>query len=163
TRRLGQADSEASQEPPTQIDVYTGGNIKWEDVRVPPGLKVVDMRLEAHGFTLADGVVLEGKVVDLETKKFLGAMMRFERVDQQPTGERTYTNVAGAVAGAGGHWVLKKAPAGYHRIVIEAPGYVPRIVGGDTFDQPRWKSYDTELVKGGLVAGRITDQADKPL
>jgi len=163
TRRLGQGDPEASQEPPSQIDVYTGGNIKWEDVRVPQGLKVVDMRLEAHGFTLADGVVLEGKVVDLETKKFLGAMMRFERVDQLPSGERTYTNVAGAVAGAGGHWVLKKAPAGYHRIVIEAPGYVPRIVGGDTFDQPRWKSYDTELVKGGLVAGRVTDQAGKPL
>lgn len=163
TRRLGQTDPEATQEPPAQIDVYTGGNIKWEDVRVPPGLKVVDMRLEAHGFTLADGVVLEGKVADMATKKPLGAMMRFERVDQEPNGERTYTNVAGAVAGAGGHWVLKKAPAGYHIIVVEAPGYVPRIVGGDTFDQPKWQSYDTELVRGGLVAGRVTDQAGKPL
>src|SRR5262245_24043797 len=162
-RRLGQAGPEATQEPPAQIDVYTGGNIKWEDVRVPPGLKVVDMRLEAHGFTLADGVVLEGKVADLETKKPLSAMMRFERVEHQPKGANKYVNVAGAVSGAGGHWVLKKAPAGYHRIVIEAPGYVPRIVGSDSFDQPRWKSYDTELVKGGLVAGRVTDQAGKPL
>ena len=154
---------EAEDGPPAQIDVYTGGNIKWEDVRVPQGIKVVDMRLEAHGFTLADGVVLEGKVVDLVTKKPLSAMMRLERVEPQPKGEHKYVNVAGAVAGAGGHWVLKKAPAGWHRIVIEAPGYVPRQLSGGIFDQPKWQSYDTELVRGALVAGRVTDEAGQPL
>src|SRR5207253_2308670 len=51
--------------PPSQIDVYTGGNIKWADVTVPKELKIVDQRLEAHGLTVADGVVLEGKVTDL--------------------------------------------------------------------------------------------------
>ena len=58
---------------------------------------------------------------------------------------------------------LKKAPAGYHRIVVEAPGYVPRIVGSDSFQEPRWQSYDTELGRGGGVAGRVTDQEGKPL
>lgn len=154
---------EAENGPPAQIDVYTGGNIKWEDVRVPPGLKVKDMRLEAHGYTLADGVVLEGKVVDLVTKKPLSAMVRLERVEPQPKGEHKYVYAAGAVSGVGGHWVLKKAPAGWHRIVIEAPGYVPREVGGDIFDQPKWQSYDTELVRGALVAGRVTDDAGQPL
>lgn len=154
---------DAENGPPAQIDVYTGGNIKWEDVRVPPGLKVKDMRLEAHGYTQADGVVLEGKVVDLVTRKPLSAMMRLERVEPQPKGGHKYVYAAGAVSGVGGHWVLKKAPAGWHRIVIEAPGYVAREVGGDIFDQPKWQSYDTELVRGALVAGRVSDDAGQPL
>ncbi len=61
-RNAVEKSNAADDGPPSQIDVYTGGNIKWEDVRIPAGLKVVDQRLEAHGFTPADGIVLEGKV-----------------------------------------------------------------------------------------------------
>src|SRR5258708_32801799 len=55
--------------PPSQIDVYTGGNIKWADVIVPKGLQIVDQRLEAHGFTPADGIGLAGTRTDLGTQK----------------------------------------------------------------------------------------------
>ncbi len=156
---------DAESGPPAQIDVYTGGNVKWDDVKVPNGLKIVDQRLQAHGFTLADGVVLEGKVSDLVTKKPLSAMVRLERIEPQPKGGYRYTNVAGAVSGVGGHWVLKKAPAGWHRVVVEAPGFVPRVVGGyDKFDdQPKWQSYDTGLARAALVTGRVIDDAGQPL
>jgi hypothetical protein len=33
-----------AMEPPVQIDVYTGGNVNWQDVVVPKGLTVVDQR-----------------------------------------------------------------------------------------------------------------------
>ncbi len=58
---------EIDQCPPPEIDVYVGGKVRWSDVTVPAGIEVSDERLEAHGFTLADGPVLEGKVVDLAT------------------------------------------------------------------------------------------------
>src|SRR5262245_53526490 len=69
--------------PPSQIDVYTAGNINWADVVVPKGLKIVDQRLEAHGFTTADGVVLEGKVTDMATKKPIAAKMRLELIEYE--------------------------------------------------------------------------------
>jgi hypothetical protein len=150
--------------PPSQIDVYTGGNIKWADVTVPKGLKIQDQRLEAHGFTLADGVVLEGKVTDLATKKPVAATVRLERIEPQRKGGYRYATVAQAAADAAGHWVLKKAPAGWQRVVIEAEGFVPRVIGYlQTDDQPRWHVYDGGLARLATVAGRLTDDAGKPL
>src|SRR5262245_15823338 len=88
--------------PPAQIDVYTGGNIKWADVTVPKGLKIVDQRLEAHGFKVKDGLVLEGKVIDLATNKPIAAKMRLVETQKGKT-------VGQATADAEGRWVLKKA------------------------------------------------------
>ncbi len=154
---------DAGKGPPSQIDVYTG-NLRWSDVTVPKGLEVIDQRLEAHGFTLADGIVLEGKVVDLATKRPLAARVRLERVEPQAKGGYHYPVVAEAVADARGRWVLKRTPAGWYRLVIEADGFVPRIVGHARFDdQPLWQSYDSGLSRPAPVSGRITDQAGQPL
>ncbi|MGK4301737.1 hypothetical protein, partial [Klebsiella pneumoniae] len=72
--------------PPAQLDVYTGGNVRWKDVIVPKELKIVDQRLEAHGFTVPDGTVLEGKVTAQSTGKPLAAKVRLEAVEPQPNG-----------------------------------------------------------------------------
>ena len=155
---------DADKGPPSQIDVYTGGNLRWSDVSVPGGLEVVDERLEAHGFTLADGIVLEGKVLDLATQRPVAARMRLQRVKPQPKGGYRYTVVTEAVADVQGRWVLKKTPAGWHRVVVEADGYVPRVVGYAQFDdQPGWHSYHCGLSHPAPVSGRITDDAGKPL
>ena len=155
---------DADKGPPSQIDVYTGGNLRWSDVTVPKGLEVVDQRLEVHGFTLADGIVLEGKVVDLATKQPLAARVRLQRIEPQPKGGYHYTVVAEVVADAQGRWVLKKVPAGWHRLVLEAHGFVPRVVGYAQFDnQPRWQSYDSGLSRPAPVSGRITDHDGQPL
>jgi hypothetical protein len=50
--------------PPSQIDVFAG-ELHWADVTVPEGVDVIGQRLAAHGFSAADGVVIEGKVTDL--------------------------------------------------------------------------------------------------
>jgi hypothetical protein len=154
----------ADDGPPTQIDVYTGGSIKWADVVVPKGLKVIDQRLEAHGFTPADGVVLEGKVTDLATKKPIPAKSRLERIEPQKQGGYQYTTATKAATDADGHWVMRKVAPGWYRVVIEADGYVPRILGYlKPADQPRWHGYDGGLARPAPVTGRITDDTGRPL
>lgn len=142
---------------PSQIDVYTGGNVRWADVTVPKDLKIVVQRLVAHGFILADGIVLEGKVTDLTTMKTVAAKMLLQRVEPQKTGGYRYTKVAESRADAEGHWVLKKAPAGGHRVLIKADGYVPRIIGYPSLDdQPRWRSNPKEEGESARMEVRET-------
>jgi hypothetical protein len=151
--------------PPAQIDIYTGGNVRWADVTVPKGLKIVDQRLEAHGFTTADGVVLEGKVTDLATGKPVPeARVRLERIEPQSRGGYQHTKVALAGSDAQGHWSLKKVPEGWFRVVIEADGYVPRVAGYGRFDdQPQWHDYASGLARPARVTGRVVDDAGQPL
>jgi hypothetical protein len=149
--------------PPAQIDVYTAG-LNWADVTVPKGIEVVDQRLTAHGFTADDGVVIEGKITDLATGQPLVATMRLQRVESQPKGGYLYPVVSEVKTDAQGHWVLKKAPSGWLRIVVEADGFVPLIVGYAQFDeQPRWQSYDCGLARSVTVSGRVTDPDGKPM
>ena len=101
--------AEAKNGPPAQIDVYAGGNIRWADVTVPRGLEVVDQRLEAHGFTVADGVVLEGKVLDLATDRPLAGKVSLQLIEPQAKGAYRYTVKARAAVDAQGRWVLKHA------------------------------------------------------
>jgi len=84
--------SDARDGPPSQIEVYVGGNLRWADVTVPKGLMIVDERLEAHGFKAANGTVLEGTVVDLVSKRPLAARMKLQRIEPQPTGGYKYTS-----------------------------------------------------------------------
>lgn len=155
---------DATKGPPSQIDVFTGGGLRWSDVQIPEGIEVVDRRLEAHGFSAADGVVIEGKVVDVATQQPLAARMRLERVEPQPKGGYRYPVAAEATADAQGRWVLRKTPAGWFRVVIEADGFVPRVVGYARFeDEPQWSSFDGELARPGPVSGRVTDEEGRPL
>jgi hypothetical protein len=150
--------------PPARIDVYTGGNLRWSEVTLPKGLEVDDQRLEGHGFTPADGIVLEGKVTDLTTGKAVAARVRLERIEPQQTGGYRYVAAARASSDAQGRWVLKNAPAGWLQVVVEADGFVPRVAGYARFDgQPRWASYDCGLARPAAVSGRVFDEAGRPL
>jgi hypothetical protein len=156
--------SNAEQGPPSQIDVYTGGSIRWADVAVPEGIEVDDQRLEAHGFTRDDGIVLEGKATDAATGKQLAAQVRLELIEPQKTGGYKYSVTAKSAADEQGRWVIKHAPAGWHRVVLAAQGYVPRVAGYARFDdQPRWQRYDAALATAATVTGHVSDEEGKPL
>jgi hypothetical protein len=150
--------------PPLQIDVYTGGNIRWADVMIPKGIEVIDERMEAHGFTPADGTVLEGAITDLETKKPLAARIELQLIESQKKGGYRYTTIGQSTADAKGHWMLKHAPIGWQRIVLLADGYVPRVIGyGQFTGEPGWHPYNGALARPAQVSGRVTDEAGKPL
>ncbi len=141
--------ADAENGPPSQLDVFAGGSVRWADVTVPAGLEVVDRRLEAHGFTLADGVVFEGKATDLATKAPIAARVRLQRVEPRAKGGYLYPVQAEAVADATGHWTLTKTPAGWFRVVLEADGYAPRVAGYARPDaQPGWSSFDCRAREG---------------
>ncbi|MEJ7636457.1 MAG: hypothetical protein WKF75_00330 [Singulisphaera sp.] len=108
--------------PPSQIDVYTAG-IDWAGVTVPKGIEVVDQRLVAHGFTPADGVVIEGKVTDLST----GQPGRHNAAAAGRAADegRILTRPSPRPGDAQGRWVPKNSPAGWVRVVVEADGFVP--------------------------------------
>jgi len=150
--------------PPAQIDVYTGGHIKWKDVRVPEGIEVVDHRLEAHGFTVDDGPVLEGVVTDLESDKPITARIELQLIEAQQSGGYRYTNRQDATTDKNGRWQTKKVPPGWYRLVLWGDGYVPRIVGHVRLDgQPLWQSFDGQLSRPATVSGRVIDYSLKPL
>lgn len=155
---------EQDKGPPSELAIYTGGNIRWADVKLPKGIEVDDRRLEAHGFTPADGVVVEGRVTDLETGKPIAATMRLVRITPKDKGGYDYTPAAEVKADAEGRWVLKNAPAGWHSIEIMAEGYVTRIIGHLQHDeQPSWHSYDGGLARPAVVTGRVLDAEGAPL
>jgi hypothetical protein len=153
---------------PPRIDVYTGGHIRWSDVTVPEGLTVVDDRLEAHGFTLADATVLEGIVTDLATKQPVAARIEFVHMNRGPKGERQSTVVGETVADAKGHWALKDAAASGYNVVVKADGYVPKKINPvpdhrQVPGEPGWHSCKCELSRPATVSGQVTDEAGKPL
>jgi hypothetical protein len=149
--------------PAPQIDVFTGSGLRWDEVKVPPGIEVVDHRLEAHGYELTDGTVLEGSVVDLTSGQPMPATVRLDAMDSTQQ-ENPYTTVDRINAGSDGRWVLKSAPAGRHRVVVQAEGYAPRVIAYEQFDnQPRWISYQTGLAPAVAVTGRVVDAQGEPL
>ncbi len=149
--------------PPAQMDIYTA-RIRWADVVIPTGVELTDQRLEAHGFTTADGVVMEGKLVDLDSNQPLAATIELQRVEPQKTGGYRYPKIAETPCDAQGHWVIKHAPEGWIRVVASAKGFVPRLIAHAQFDdQPRWEFYDSGLTRASSIAGRVLDDAGKPL
>jgi hypothetical protein len=156
--------AEAEAGPPAELHAYIGDNIRWSDVTVPDGIEVVDNRMEVHGFTPADGIVLEGTIIEMATKQPIAGRMRLELIESQSEGGYRYTVAAETVADAEGHWLLKNASAGWYRVVIDADGYVPRVIGHAKFDeQPRWQRYDGGLARPASVSGRVSDGAGQPL
>jgi hypothetical protein len=150
--------------PPAELDVYTGGNIRWADVKVPKGLTVIDNRLEAHGFKPADGTVLQGKVTNLATGLLLISRTRLQRIEPEKKGGYRYTDAIQAPTDKVGHWVLKNTPSGWYRIIVDADGYVPRVAGYVRPDeQPRWYSFDCGLSRPAPVSGKVVDTQGKPL
>ena len=166
-RRLPVGMSAVGKRDPTilaQLDVYTGGSIQWKNVTVPEGVDVVDQRLESHGFTVEDGTVLEGKVIDVATNKPIKASLMLLKIEPQPTGGYLYPKSAEVDTDAEGRWVLKKAPAGRFQLVLMADGYVSRVIGyGNYDDQPQWTEHNSGLSTPGQVTGRVVDQQGNPL
>jgi hypothetical protein len=164
-RELVSSDlGDAESGPPAQIEVFTGGRIRWADVRVPAGIEVVDNRLESHGLSLADSAAFEGRVTDGESTQPITALVRLERIEPQSEGGYAYPEVANTETEGSGRWMLTQVAPGWYRVVVEADGYVPRVVGHKkTDDQPYWQRFDTALSRSAPLDGRVVDEAGAPL
>lgn len=149
--------------PPPEMIVYTGGNVRWTEVDVPRDIDVQDERLEAHGFSLADGTVLEGRVVDLATQLPLVARIR-TLAPSKGAGAVDVNHVAETVSDSQGRWVLKNVPTGCRQLILTADGYLPRTLYNPITDgQPGWHFFDRGLSRPGIVSGRALTNTGQPL
>ena len=158
------AGADEKKGPLTRIDIYAGGKIRMQDVKLPEGIKVVDNRLEAHGFSQADGVVYEGMITDLATNKPMAAELLVQLSTRQETGRYEYKTFSKTQADQSGRFVFKNMPEGRHRIVAEADGFVSRIVGHAQSDAvPRRHWFESGLSRPAVVSGKVVDSEQKPL
>jgi hypothetical protein len=162
--RFRAPDVYKDDEPVPQIDVYTNGRIIWADVVVPEGIEVHDERLEAHGFKVTDGNVIEGTILRLSDGAKIPGKAVIESIEPQRKGGYEYKVVSEVASDKDGHWVAKKVPAGSMRVIVSADGMAPRIAGHDQLtDEPQWRSHETKLVAPAIAEGKVTDGDGKPL
>lgn len=146
--------------PPTELTIYTSGNIAWDQVELPEGMELVDNRMASHGFTPDDGWVAQGTVKDASTGAAVEGKVWLEDIDPQTKEGNQGRAAAEVTTDAQGNWTLKNMPQGWYQVVADSEGYLPRIIGYvKPTDQPKWQRLDATLAKGGKVAGRVT-QAD---
>ncbi len=154
----------SDSEPIPEITIYTGGAIRWKDVVMPEGIEVVDHRLESHGYTVNDLHVLEGNLHKMSSADPIPANVRVEKVSAKPEGGYAYESLMETKCDAKGHWEFRKIPNEWCRIVADAEGYCPRLLGYFQFSkQPSWQKVDSSLAKTATVGGRVLDDKDKPL
>lgn len=152
-------------EPIAVVHVYTA-NVPWKQVVVPSGIEVVDDRLEAHGFTANDGIVIGGQVTDIVTRKPVAAVIQLERVESKAEirGLRGDSLLAETKTDSQGRWVLKHLPAEWCRVVVRSQGYAPRVTEYARFGtDPHWQSFDTSLAPSASLEGKVTDESGQPL
>ena len=150
-------------QPVPQLDLYTG-RIRFADLDIPRGIEVQDCRLEAHGYSVEDGIVIEGEVASLADKRPLQAQIELQSITRPPEGGYAYNTVQTVRTNAVGQWALKSPPQGNHRIVVSAPLHVSRVAEHYSFDdQPRWMQLNVDLARGGRVTGRTVDAEGQPL
>jgi len=152
------------QGPPAVITVYAGGRIRWDRVQVPNGIQVIDNRMEARGYSAADGNVLEGTLADVESGAALTGRVELRQIGTNTNDNDEALVSVESVADAGGKWVIKNAPAGRFQVIAYAEGYVPQTVGYvSADDQPSYASFGCKLAKPFSVSGRIVDDQGRPL
>lgn len=149
-------------EPIATVTVYTAA-LRWSEVQIPEGIEVVDNRLEAHGFKLSDGRVIEGHV-NAHPVKPLKARIRVEELVPRKTGGYDYQTLTTIETDAKGHWAIRNFGEKWCRLVVECEGYATRIAGHVRYDrQPGWEYMGTVLFPQGSIEGRVVDDKGQPL
>lgn len=148
--------------PPTELTIYTGGDIEWDQVELPEGIELIDNRMASHGFAADDGWVAQGTLKDASTGAPLEGKVWLQDID--PKSDAKGHVAAESATDSTGDWTLKNMPRGWYQVVADSPGYVPRIIGYvRPTDNPKWQRFDATLAQGGKVAGRVTQADGTPL
>ena len=148
---------------PAQLDVYTA-NIRWADVVVPARIEVIDERLESHGFTSADGIVIEGTIKEPLGGKPIVGTMRVQRIGRKD-GKTAYPDIAVSRSNEAGICVLKNLPAAWVRVVVEAGrDLLPELSGTpDSTTNRNSDAFHSSLARAVSISGRVTDKSGVPV
>lgn len=163
-RHMSAVRDNKDSEPIAVMTIYTGGDIEWKDVEVPDSIDVSDERLEAHGFELKDGRVVEGHLFEVGTDTPLKATITLETVEPQTEGGYKHEVMETTTSDDKGHWQFTKITTGWFRLVARCQGYAPRILYYLRVDtEPGWESGRSELARAAVLRGRVIDDAQQPI
>jgi len=144
---------------PPRMHVYLGrGTIAWEQVKVPPTVRLTDRRAIAKDQPPAG--LVAGAVYDMATGKTIPkAQVTLGKLNEQGQWEK----VAEAQSADDGRFEITKAPENSRRLTIAAEGYAPRSVDLEQLSPGRFEAVSVELCAVAQLTGTVTDDDGKPL
>ena len=148
--------------PPPRICVYLteDGPIVWQDVLVPPNVRVIDKRAEAAPVKLEKDGMVTGTVFDMSTgQPIAGAQIALaQRNDQKEWQEVVHgeTNDVGA-------FDIVNIPPGRYSVRIRAEGYASLAQGSYDNKGTTYHEVAAQLVRDASLKGTVTDTAGAPL
>jgi hypothetical protein len=148
--------------PPPRIDVYVSkeGRINWDDVKIPPGIHVVDERAEAAGITPVDGGVVVGSVYSIGTGKPIKGSVVF----LEPTaGNETATTTLSAACDDDGAFMFERIPKGTYKVIVWADGYAALQASSYyTNHELTYRKFVMYLADSVKLTGRVVDPEGNP-
>lgn len=162
------ADSPNFHQPiaPPRLDVYLGGgNLDWGTIKVPANLHVRNERASAAGTAKPFTPTVRAEAFDMATGKPIAKLhLMVSRMSNGGQNQATdYKLVAQGMGDASGRVLADQIPAGVHRVLITADGYVPRVLDYAEFDEHTFKTFSTELSRSAQIQGRVIDSDAKPI
>lgn len=144
---------EAGDSPKTVLTVFVTDRIKWDSLKIPKDLAVVDERLEANGIAADQGAALRGTVMDMLGNPVAGATVA--------VGSGTYKK--GSTSDGEGRFLITLIPEGNHKVVVSAPGFASKDAYYHSFTRTTFQQMEVTLARSANVTVRVVDQRDKPL
>jgi len=148
--------------PPPRIDVYAGegGPIEWDEVSVPPKVRVIDRRRSATK-SADSGRVVRGSVYSMATHQVIaGAEVTLsKRVER-----RRFEDVRQVVTDATGAFEMTAIGEGDYRVYVHKEGYAGRLVADfDSRTGHACLDLDILLSRAVSLEGTVTDEEGHPL
>ncbi len=144
---------EEGDSPLTVFNIFLTDRIKWDLLRIPGDIKVIDERLEANGIAADQGAALRGTVVDLEGAPIEGATISIGKDDSKSIG----------TSDGKGQFLITQIPAGTHQIIVAADGFASKDAYYHSFTASTYRQLEFQLARSVSTIVRVTDQRDAPL
>ena len=148
--------------PPPRIDVYVAGDgpIEWDEVSVPPNVRVIDKRRSASAHA-HDGGVVRGRVFSMATHQVIaGAEITLsKRVER-----RQWQDVRQMVTDDTGAFEMPATAEGYYRVCVRKEGYAGRSVAAfNNHTGHACLELDVLLSREVSLKGTVTDEEGHPI
>jgi len=145
---------EEGELPLTALNVYLTDRIDWKTIKLPDGIEVQDLRLEAHGIPPEDGGAMKGRILDDKGKPIANAQLSFGK---DAVLARASTNEKGM-------FTMKRIPeVAYKPLVARAKGFASVKVGQFSFKKTTYREVTAMLAPATKVKIKVVDSKQQPL
>lgn len=144
---------EEGDSPMTVLNIFVTDRIKWETLRIPESLKIVDERLEANGIAVDQGAALRGSVVDSVGNPIEGAAVTVGKEANERKG----------TSDDQGQFLITMIPQGNHQIIVAADGFASKDAYYHSFTTSTYRQLQVTLCKAANVTVRVVDWQGNPL